>query len=322
MPNDPGRIPLAGRNAVADAALEGLTASPKTLPPWLFYDDEGCRLFYEITRLPEYYLTRTETGLLSRLARALVPDSLSEAVLIEFGASTEDKARYLLDLPALGRTPVFRTYVPVDVARPALDAMQVRLRTSHPGLTVLPLAADFMRPLRLPDAAGPRLGFFPGSTIGNLDPDAAVNFFRDIRTSLGSGSWLLLGADLRKAPAILLPAYNDAAGVTAAFNLNLLTRLNREAAATFDPAMFRHQAVWNDPMNRIEMHLISRADQAVSVAGHRVTFRRDETIHTENSYKHPPGALIGLAHAGGWQHRKTWTDPDGLFGLFLFAFDR
>jgi L-histidine N-alpha-methyltransferase len=298
--------------------LAGLLATPKTLPPWLFYDQEGCRLFYEITRLPEYYLTRTEMGLLSARAAEMVPPGLAAASLVEFGASSEAKASYLLELSDLAGQPRIRSYLPVDVARAELREMQVRLRRTRPQLEVQPIVADFMRPVSLPPLDGPRLGFFPGSTIGNLDPAAAIGFLTRARDVLGSGAWLLLGADLRKDPAILLPAYNDAAGVTAAFNLNLLQRLNREADATFNLAAFRHEAIWNDALSRIEMHLISEADQTVSVSGHRIEFRRGETIHTENSYKHPPARLIELARSGGWTLQQRWSDQADWFGVFLF----
>ncbi len=318
MPNESGSLPPKGLSDVAEAALAGLTASPKTLPPKLFYDEEGCRLFYEITRLPEYYLTRTEKYLLGDLAQNLVPEEVTTAALVEFGGSDEEKARYLLDLRNPAGQPIFQTYVSIDVAAPALSLMQSRLRISYPHLRVVPIVADFMQPLRLPDLGRRRFGFFPGSTIGNLDPDAASRFLRGAHASLGSGSWFLLGADLRKDPAILLPAYNDSAGVTAAFNLNLLRRLNREAAADFDLASFRHQAIWNDAESRIEMYLFSLRDQSVSLAGHRINFQRDEPIHTENSYKHRPETLIGLARDAGWISERIWTDPAELFGMFLF----
>jgi dimethylhistidine N-methyltransferase len=318
LPDDfASSTPLARRDVI-DAALSGLTACRKTLPPWLFYDQEGCRLFYQITRLPEYYLTRTEMHLLSRHARDMLPTGLRRATLVEFGGSEETKARCLLDLAAAGDVPLFQTYVTIDVAAGALDALRLRLAASHPGLAVIPIAADFLRPLILPDIPGPRVGFFPGSTIGNLDPDAAVMFLRGARTSLGDGSWLLIGADLRKDPAIILPAYNDPGGVTAAFNLNLLVRLNRQAGADFDPAAFRHQAVWNDRASRIEMHLIARHAQDVSVAGVRISFAAEETIHTENSYKHTADVLIELAAAGGWRKESMWTDRAELFAVFLF----
>jgi dimethylhistidine N-methyltransferase len=295
------------------AALSGLTASPKTLPARLFYDEEGCRLFYRITTLPEYYLTRTETALLAARAMELVPADLSRAALVEFGGSDETKARYLLDLPG----DRFNTYVSIDVAGAALAEMQLRLSRSHPDLRVIPVIADFMQPLSLPSLGRQRLGFFPGSTIGNLDPDAAVQFLGTARRLLGPDAWFLLGADLRKSPDILLPAYDDAEGVTAAFNLNLLTRLNREADANFKLADFTHQARWNDAQSRIEMHLMARRSHVVQVAGEPIRFREAETIHTENSYKHTPERLTAIVRAAGWEPRNLWTDDAGLFGIML-----
>ncbi len=300
MPNDTGFVPPQPRPDIVAVALAGLTATPKTLPAMLFYDDEGCRLFYEITRLPEYYLTRTETRLLRRIAPEIVPDGFRDAALVEFGGSDETKARILLDQPD---TP-FTTYVSIDVAGPALQAMQVRLEATHPNLTVVPIVADFMQPLVLPSLGSSRMGFFPGSTIGNLDPAAASAFLASARRSLGGDAWFLLGADLRKSPNLLLPAYNDAAGVTAAFNLNLLRRLNREAGANFNLDHFRHDAVWNDRESRIEMHLISSRDQTVRIGGRSIVFREGESIHTENSYKHTPEKLVEIAARLGGRHGK------------------
>jgi dimethylhistidine N-methyltransferase len=313
VPNDSAFVAPQARTDTLALALAGLTATPKTLPPMLFYDDEGCRLFYEITRLPEYYLTRTEAALLRSIAAEVVPDGFDNAALVEFGGSDETKARILLDRPG---TP-FNTYVSIDVAGPALQAMQFRLEAAHPGLTVVPIAADFMQPLVLPPLGASRMGFFPGSTIGNLDPSAATAFLASARLSLGADAWFLLGADLRKSPKLLLPAYNDAAGVTAAFNLNLLQRLNREAGANFHLADFRHEAVWNDRQSRIEMHLISTRDQAVLLGGRNIDFREGESIHTENSYKHTPEKLIEIAGKAGWESRKVWKDHAGLFGVIL-----
>ena len=313
MPNDPGFFPHARAN-ILQVALAGLTASPKTLPAMLFYDEEGCRLFYGITRLPEYYLTRTEVALLTAIADQAVPDGLRDAALVEFGGSDESKARILLDRP---ESP-FTTYMPIDVAASSLTALQSRLSAKRPGLTVVPIVADFMRTLRLPSFGSPAMGFFPGSTIGNLDPVSAQRFLASARNGLGAGSWFLLGADLRKSPAILLPAYNDSAGLTAAFNLNLLRRLNREAGADFDLDAFRHEAVWNDGESRIEMHLIATCDRAVHLGGKTIMFREGETIHTENSYKHTPEKLAAIARRAGWALHRTWQDPGGLFGIFLF----
>ena len=315
MPNDTGFVPPQARANVVEIALAGLTATRKTLPAMLFYDEEGCRLFYEITRLPEYYLTRTETALMQSIGAETVPEGFHDAALVEFGGSDETKARILFDRV----DSPFTTYVSIDVAEPALLAMQARLGETHPNLTVVPVVADFMRPLHLPPLGARRMGFFPGSTIGNLDPVAATAFLASARISLGADAWFLLGADLRKSPRVMLPAYNDAAGVTAAFNLNLLRRLNREADADFDLGAFRHEAVWNDAESRIEMHLISTRDQTVRVGGQVIRFREMESIHTENSYKHHPEALFEIAGDAGWETRKVWKDHAGLFGVFLFS---
>ncbi len=314
MPNDTGFTPHLPRADVLAHALAGLRATPKTLPPLLFYDDEGCRLFYEITRLPEYYLTRTETALLTSITAQVVPAEFENAALVEFGGSDETKARILLDQP---NSP-FTTYVSIDVAAAAMTDMQRRLAASHPNLNVVPIAADFMQPLRLPPLGAQRMGFFPGSTIGNLDPSGATKFLVAARDSLGSGAWFLLGADLRKSPQRLLPAYNDKAGVTAAFNLNLLKRLNREAGADFDLSAFRHQALWNDAESRIEMHLFATRDQTIHIGGSTISLREGESIHTENSYKHTPDRLVSIARRAGWEIQQTWKDHAGLFGIFLF----
>jgi L-histidine N-alpha-methyltransferase len=315
VPNDREFVPPHAPADIASVALAGLNAPRKTLPAMLFYDDEGCRLFYEITKLPEYYLTRTETALLRSIAPEVLPDGFRDAVLVEFGGSDETKARILLDQPG---TP-FTTYVPIDVAEPSLQAMRVRLAATHPELNVVPIAADFMQPLVLPPLGEFRMGFFPGSTIGNLDPAGARTFLASARRSLGADGWFLLGADLRKSPKLLLPAYNDAAGVTAAFNLNLLQRINREAGADFRLENFRHEAVWNDGESRIEMHLISTRDQVVRLAGRSIVFREGESIHTENSYKHTPEKLMEIAGKAGWETRKVWKDHAGLFGVILLC---
>ena len=302
---------------VARIALEGLLAPRKTLPPSLFYDAEGCRLFYRITELPEYYLTRTERLLLTDVGPAVAAAVGPAAVLVEYGASHEEKAGYLLASPG-----AFQRYIPIDVAAPELARLRERMVRSHPAIVVEPLAADFMHPIMLtlpPDTAV--LGFFPGSTIGNLDPAAATAFLRRARTSLGPNARFLLGADLRKSPSVLIPAYDDAAGVTAAFNRNLLVRLNREAAATFDPMTFRHEARWNDDESRIEMHLVSLRDQTIIVADAPIRFAEGESIHTENSYKYTPDRLLNLVGQAGWTPERQWTDLAGRFGHFLLRSD-
>jgi L-histidine Nalpha-methyltransferase len=314
MPNDAPAALTRYDPDIGRMALEGLLAPRKTLPPALFYDEEGCRLFYRITELPEYYLTRTERGLLAELGPAVAADVGPSAVLVEYGASHEEKAGFLLAAEG-----AFQTYIPIDVAAPELARLRTRMAAIHPALSVRPVVADFMHPVVLPalPTGAPVLGFFPGSTIGNLEPAAARDFLIRARNMLGPGARFLVGADLRKAPDVLIPAYDDAAGVTAAFNRNLLVRLNREAGADFEPAAFQHMALWNDAESRIEMHLVSLRDQTVRLAGAIVRFAEGETIHTENSYKHTPERLLALARAAGWMPRRQWTDPAGRFGHFL-----
>jgi len=311
MPDDSALMTAAG--SVADAALSGLLQPQKTLPAKLFYDEEGCRLFGRITELPEYYLTRTERTLLAEVA-PLVADLVDgPAVLVEYGASDEAKAEFLL------RTSRFAAYVPIDVAAPQLRQMRLRMQARRPELMVCTVAADFMDVAALPSVVPPlpRLGFFPGSTIGNLDPSEAKRFLECARQARGHRSAFLVGVDVRKDPAILLPAYDDSQGVTAAFNLNLLVRLNREAGADFDLPAFAHRAVWNDAASRIEMHLVSRHDQLVRVAGETIRFAAGETIHTENSYKYAPEQFAALAEEAGWHSAELWQDPGRLFSLHL-----
>jgi L-histidine Nalpha-methyltransferase len=311
MPDDSASMLAAG--SVADAALSGLLQPRKTLPAKLFYDEAGCRLFGQITELPEYYLTRTERALLAEVAPRVAATVTGPSVLVEYGASDEAKAEFLL------RTSVFRAYVPIDVAVPQLEAMRLRLRQRRPDLQVCIVPADFMDMVALPTEVPslPRVGFFPGSTIGNLDPSEARLFLQRARGALGDASAFLVGVDLRKDPTILLPAYDDAQGVTAAFNLNLLVRLNREAGADFDLRAFAHRAEWNDEASRIEMHLVSLRRQVVHVAGQVIHFDRDETIHTENSYKYAPERFAALAEEAGWHSAEMWTDPDRLFSLHM-----
>jgi L-histidine N-alpha-methyltransferase len=315
-PHDPG-------GSVAAAALQGLLAPRKTLPPALFYDEEGCRLFYEITRLPEYYLTRSEFRLLQTTAPEVAAQLPPGATLVEYGASDETKAEMLLRQTvrsgsAAGQN-VFRTYIPIDVAGPELRAMRERLAQRRPELTVTPVVADFLRPIELPQRhhEAAIMGFFPGSTIGNLEPEAAVAFLHRAGLSLGSGARFLLGFDTCRDPERLIPAYDDPAGVTAAFNRNLLVRLNREAGATFEPEAFAHRAVWNPEESRVEMHLVSRVAQTVLVAGQPIRFAREETIHTENSYKYAPARMREMVASAGWELTKKWSDSSDLFALWL-----
>ncbi len=321
MPNDSLlSLPRAARTLTA-MVLEGLSQPQKELPAKLFYDDEGCRLFYRITELPEYYLTRTELALLHRIAPAVAAITAGPTALVEYGASDETKALMLLRQKSGAGEAIFTCYVPIDVASAALAHMRDRLGKTMCRLRVHAIAADFMDPVILPREADglARLGFFPGSTIGNLDLKEALRFLAQARITLGLGAHLLVGVDLRKDPAILIPAYDDAAGVTAAFNLNLLARLNREAHADFDLGSFTHRAMWNDAESRVEMHLVSRREQIAHVEGHVFRFGQGETIHTENSYKHTPERFAALASRAGWSLRDMWTDLDELFSLHLLA---
>ena len=301
------------KRSIAEEALLGLRQAQKTLPSKLFYDEEGCRLFGEITRLPEYYPTRTETALL----RTIGPDlpQTSFAALVEYGASDETKAE--LVLPHLN----VRAYVPIDVAGAALEAIVGRMSVRHAGLRVLPLACDFLAPFDLPAEIphGPNFGFFPGSTIGNLDRPVANAFLSSVAATLGSRAAFLVGVDLRKDRSILIPAYDDAQGITAAFNLNILTHLNHATGADFDPTHFVHLARWNEEMSRIEMHLECRSDHVVTLGGERVYFRRGETIHTENSYKYTVSDFQRLASEAGWISARVWTDDRDLFSVHLLT---
>jgi L-histidine Nalpha-methyltransferase len=304
--------------SVAEDALDGLSARRKTLPPSLFYDEEGCRLFYEITKLPEYYLTRTELGLLEQIAPEVARQLPANTTLVEYGASDETKAEMLLRQTTPMSSNVFRTYIPIDVAGPELAAMRERM-AGREGLTIAPVTADFLRPIALParETEAAIMGFFPGSTIGNLEPEAAVGFLRRARTTLGSDARFLLGFDICRDPARLLPAYDDAKGVTASFNRNLLVRLNREAGASFDIAAFAHRAIWNAAESRIEMHLVSRTKQTARLSGRTLRFAQGETIHTENSYKYAPERMRTMIAAAGWRVAKTWSDSKGLFAIWL-----
>ncbi len=293
--------------------LAGLSQKQKTLPAKFFYDAEGCRLFGEITRLPEYYLTRTEHALLRDVGPEL--PRRPGCALVEYGASDEAKALLILDAIGAG------VYVPVDVAAAALVELQARLARRRPELLVYPVAADFLRPLDLPPALGERsaFGFFPGSTIGNLTPATAAGFLSQARVTLGPDAAMLVGVDLQKPLDTLLPAYDDAQGVTAAFNRNILAHLNHAFGAEFDVAQFDHVARWNGAEGRIEMHLRSRRNQRLQVAGMDVTFAEGETIHTENSYKHTVAGFQRLASRAGWQAERVWTDPAALFSLHLLT---
>jgi len=307
----------AATAAFAADVLSGLTGSPKRLSPKYFYDAAGSELFEQITRLPEYYPTRTELGIL-RDQGAMIDAALPEkAALIEFGAGSSTKARLLLEAKAFG------AYVPVDISGEFLNGQAAQLREDLPELPIHPVIADFTEPFTLPPAIEgmAKVGFFPGSTIGNFEPHEASQLMRSMRDILGDGSSLIIGVDLEKAEDILRAAYNDEAGVTAKFDLNLLTRINHELGGTFDLNAFRHRAIYNRERHRIEMHLVSLAAQTVKVLGRTITFRAGETIHTENSYKYSLQRFATLARSSGWRPVSSWTDAAAIFSVHLLRAD-
>lgn len=295
--------------------IAGLSRPQKAIPPKYFYDERGSELFDAICDVPEYYPTRTEAALLSRIAPALAGELSELSHLVEYGSGASRKTRIVLD--ALEN---LKTYVPIDVSEEFLLNVADRLAADYPALDVMPVVGDFSDPIELPaeTESGQRAGFFPGSTIGNLGPAGGAAFLSSARQSLGAGSAFLLGADLIKDEDTLRAAYNDSAGVTAQFNLNLLSRINRELGADFNESAFRHKAIWNARESRIEMHLVSGAAQTVAIDGRRFRFRPGETIHTENSYKFTPASLTALAASAGWKLRNIWTDRAFPFAVALF----
>jgi len=301
----------AGR-AFSDDVLAGLMAEPKRLPPKYFYDEVGSDLFQRITLLPEYYPTRIETGILEAHAGEIAKLIPADAAVVEFGAGSSAKTRILLRA-----APHVSAYVPVDISGTFLAAETMRLRQDLPDLQVLPVEADFTRPFVLPAAIGdrPRIGFFPGSTIGNFEPHEANTLMRHAAAMLGPGALFVVGVDLIKDPEILTSAYNDDAGVTASFNLNLLTRINRELGGEFNLAGFRHRACYNHTQRRIEMHLVSLARQKVRACGKSFDFRRGETIHTENSYKYTVESFLSHARGAGWNNAATFVDAQNYFSV-------
>ena len=304
------RRPIESANPFAADVIAGLSSKPKHLPPKYFYDLAGSALFDRITRLPEYYPTRSELELLKRHAPAITSLFPPACALVEFGAGASTKARILLRAATS-----IEAYVPIDISGDFLQQDAAYLRRDLPHLAIHPVVADFTTMLEPPaEIAGkPRAGFFPGSTIGNFEPHEAAGFLRRAGAILGAGSVLVVGVDLAKAPDILYRAYNDAEGVTAKFNLNLLARMNRELGANFNLEAFEHHAFYNAERSRIEMHLASTKRQKVRVGDATFDFRAGETIHTENSYKYSIESFQALAHGSGWSPIDAWTD--GLFSV-------
>jgi len=294
--------------------IAGLSATPKAVPAKYFYDAEGSRLFEEICELPEYYPTRTEIALLDDVAPEIARHIRPASALVEFGSGASVKTRLVLDAaPQLG------AYVPIDISETALSQAAQAIAADYPNLRVSPIAGDFTKPMALPEAirARPIVGFFPGSTIGNFTPDEAAGLLSRAHNLLGEGASFLVAADLVKPVETLLDAYDDAQGVTAAFNKNLLVRINRELEGDFDLDSFDHRAVWNAGESRIEMHLVSRRAQQVSIGGDVFDFTEGETIHTENSYKFTREMFAGIAERGGWRVETEWVSDAQPFATFL-----
>jgi dimethylhistidine N-methyltransferase len=302
----------------SEAVLQGFARQLRNLPCRFFYDERGSALFEEITQLEEYYPTRVETALLEAYGAEIAERIGDARVLVEFGSGSSRKTNLLLS--ALARVDM---YVPIDVAGESLAEAAVWLAERHDGLAIRPLVADFTKTRTLPVVARrPRkLGFFSGSTIGNLTHAEAQAFLVNVARLLGHGAAFLVGVDLKKDPAILIPAYNDQRGVTAAFNLNLLERINRELDGDIDVGRFAHDAIYDESQGRIEMHLVSLARQTVRVLGHEFRFAKGERIHTENSHKYSAAEFQALAKSVGWSPANVWTDQDRLFSLHLLKLD-
>lgn len=306
------RLEAVDRSEFRDAVLAGLSRSPRAIPARFLYDERGSVLFDKICELPEYYLTRTEIGILRACAPEIAALAGPGCALVEYGSGSSVKSRLLLDAMV-----DLAVYVPIDISRRHLDATAEALRRDYPRLDVRPVCADYMALSELPDEVNGtrRLGFFPGSTIGNLTPDEASAFLRRAHKLLGEGGAIVLGVDLKKDPRRLHDAYNDSAGVTAQFSLNLLRRMNRELGADFDLSGFAHDAFYNVAEGRIEIYLRSLKSQVVTVAGRRFSFSAGERIHTEWSYKFDSADITALARGAGFDIARTWTDLENLFAV-------
>ena len=308
-----------GEDSFRDAVLAGLSATPKSLPCKFFYDARGSSLFEAICEVPEYYLTRTELGILETHAAAIAARIGPNCRLIELGSGASRKVRLLLD--AL-EAPV--AYVAVDISRSFLRDAASRIAADFPALEVVAVCADYTRPFDLPNLLGPpgkRVGFFPGSTIGNFEPDAVVAFLKHCGALLGPGAEMLIGADVKKAKAVLDAAYNDAAGLNAAFNLNLLHRIAKELDSDIVIDDFAHLAFYNPDEGRVELYIRSLREQSAVIAGRRFSFAAGELIHTENSYKYAIPEFHALAARAGFRALETWTDAQNRFSVHYLRRD-
>ena len=310
---DVPRARLSADPAFRSDVLAGLSAPVRAVPARWLYDRRGSELFEEITRLPEYYPTRIETALLESHCGAVGELAGTGAAVVEFGSGSSAKT------PILLRSVDPSAYVPIDISGDFLRESAGGLQREFPDLPIHAVEADFMRPIVLPAevAEAPKLGFFPGSTIGNLVPRTAVDLLRAMKETLGSGAFLLIGVDRIKDVDVLVRAYDDGAGVTARFNLNLLRRINAELNGTIPVEAFRHRAIWNDPMSRIEMHLEAARDVEFAIDGHPFAMRAGETIHTENSHKYGYRDSRLLLRAAGWGVLREWTDREERFAILL-----
>jgi L-histidine Nalpha-methyltransferase len=317
------KLPAFASTPIAVEVFTGLTGEPKALSPWLFYDEAGSRLFEEITELPEYYVTRTERQILAEHADEIISAAAGgrDLSMIELGAGTATKTGLLLN--AVVRLQGSVTYYPIDVSQTALDEARSRLEAELPEVTVEPIVADYTEGIRQNSTfhGGRRLVLYIGSSIGNFSPEDAVEVLRGVRAQLSPGDCLLLGTDMVKDAQMLHVAYDDAAGVTARFNMNVLTRINREFEGNFDLRLFRHQARWNAQESRVEMHLESLLPQKVAIRALdlEVRFLSGETIHTENSYKFTDESVLELLTRAGFRLRQQWSDADKWFTVYLAA---
>jgi dimethylhistidine N-methyltransferase len=308
-------LTLSQRSLFANDVIHGLSKSAKTLPCKWFYDVAGSELFEQITETPEYYLTRVETRLLFDLTRELVDYIPNLSLIIELGSGSSQKTRILLE-----SQPNLSEYIPIDISADFLHTSAVALRIDFPNLKITPVVCDFAaltKPLDI-NKKHEYLIFFPGSTIGNFNAIEAKNLLKSIRALAGKACWLLIGVDMTQDTNQLLAAYNDKAGITAKFNKNILARINDELAANFDLEKFQHRAIFNQDEHRIEMHLVSAAEQNVELNGQSFHFGKNEFIHTENSHKYPKAKFELLAHDAGWQISHIWEDAEeSRFGVYL-----
>jgi dimethylhistidine N-methyltransferase len=312
-------VPSASSDFLVDV-IAGLSSEPRTLPCKYFYDERGAALFQEICELPEYYVTRTEIDILDRYRTEIASQLGPNIELIGLGTGAGTKTRILIE--ALEKPAV---YIPVDISEKQLHESTALFRETFPDLEILPVRADYLQPVALPSSrhkATRNVVYFPGSTIGNFEPDEAAMFLGRIAKVCCQNGGLLIGVDLQKDRDILERAYNDTKGVTAQFNLNLLTRANRELGADFDLVRWRHRAIYNSSAGRIEMHLVSEIDQTVHVADYEFRFRSGEQIITEFSYKYTPEGFTALARGAGFEFARMWTDDARLFGVFYFTCSR